>query len=171
MTGWTQISRNTYRAIVPSSLLINQLFVNDKRIPRTRVPMNHSDYLQYAASLKDPITARYGFQYVQGPFDYKSLADAMVVVYHSWTESHHYINRLITTNNTVLFTNPSEYPIGQFEAQSHKRFHIENLCEALIPNSLCFVDETKTVYLMTDGSYDPTNKQKSSHPWKKLLYQ
>ena len=75
----------------------------------------------------------------------------MVIVYHSWTESHHFIDRLITTNNTILFTNPSAHPIGEFVVQGQRRFHIENLCEALVPNSFCFVNETKTIYLMTDG--------------------
>jgi hypothetical protein len=80
----------------------------------------------------------------------------MVVVYHSFTESHHYIDRLITSNNTVIFSNPSHYPIGPDVVSGKQRFHIENLCEALVPNSFCFVNETKTVYLMTNGSYDPT---------------
>jgi parallel beta-helix repeat protein len=156
ITGWTHVSGNTYSAVVPSLAFVNQLFINNQRIVRTRVPTNYSDYLQYAASLKDSTQARYGFQYMPGQFDYKSLADAMVVVYHSWTESHHYIDRLITTNNTILFTNPSDKPIGTYVVQGQRRFHIENLCEALVSNSFCFVNETKTVYLMTNGSYDPT---------------
>jgi hypothetical protein len=104
---------------------------------------------------------RYGFQYVPGQFDYKSLVDAMVVIYHSWTESHHYIDHLIPENNTVIFSNPSNRPIGSpmFTIQSQRRFHIENLCEALVPNSFCFVNETKTVYLMTNGSYNPNEVQ------------
>ncbi len=159
VTGWTKVSGNTYSAAVPQLTFVNQLFVNNRRVVRTRVPMNYSEYLQYAANLKDHNQARYGFRYVPGQFDYKSLVDAMVVVYHSWTESHHYIDRLITENNTVLFTNPSDQPIGTFYIQGQHRFHIENLCEALIPNSFCFVNETKTVYLMTDGSYDPTNTE------------
>ncbi len=159
VTGWIQVSGNTYSAVVSPALFVNQLFVNNQRIVRTRVPMNHSDYLQYAAPLNDPTKARYGFQYVPGQFDYKSLADAMVIVYHSWTESHHYIDRLITTNNTVLFTNPSGHPIGSDVLAGQRRFHIENLCEALAPNSFCFVNETKTIYLMTDGSYDPKKSE------------
>jgi hypothetical protein len=79
----------------------------------------------------------------------------MVIVYHSWTESHHYVDRLIPSNNTVIFTNPAVLSIGTFIVQGTRRFHIENLCEALVPNSFCFVNETKTIYLMTDGSYDP----------------
>ena len=160
ITGWTQISANTYSATVPASVpVVNQLFVNDQRIVRTRVPVNFSDYLYYASSLSDPNQARYGFQYQQGQFDLKSLNDAMVIVYHSWTESHHYIDHLITSNNTVIFTNPSEHAIGADLLQGKKRFHIENVCEALVANSFCFVNTTKTVTLMTDGSYDPTKVQ------------
>jgi parallel beta-helix repeat protein len=159
VTGWSQVGTNTYSAVVPPSIFVNQLFVNNRRIIRTRVPMNQSDYLRYAAPLNDSTEGRYGFQYAPGQFDYKSLADAMVIVYHSWTTSHHYIDHLITTNNTVRFTNPSDRPIGVFVEQGQHRFHIENLCEALVPNSFCFVNETKTVYLMTDGSYDPTKAQ------------
>jgi hypothetical protein len=159
ITGWTQVSGNTYSATVPQSIFVNQLFINNQRIVRSRVPTNFSDYLQYAAPLKDPSQARYGFQYQRGQFDYKSLVDAMVVVYQSWTTSHHYIDHLIPANNTIIFSNPSDRPIGSFTTQANRRFHIENLCEALTPNSFCFVNETKTVTLMTDGSYDPAKAQ------------
>ena len=119
VTGWTQVSGNTYSATVPSSIFVNQLFVNNQRVVRSRVPMNHSEYLQYAAPLNDSTKVRYGFQYMPGQFDYKSLTDAMVVIYHSWTESHHYIDRLIKTNNTILFSNPSES--CQLEHSLHSR--------------------------------------------------
>ncbi len=159
VTEWRKVNETTYSAVVPSSIYVNQLFVNDRRIVRTRVPTTYSDYRRYAAPINDPIVGRYGFQYQSGDFNYSSLADAMVVVYHSWTESHHYIDRLITENNTVIFTNPAAVPIGTFVAQGRRRYHIENLCEALVPNSFCFVNATKTVYLMTDGSYDPNQSQ------------
>ncbi len=115
VTGWIQISGNTYSAVVSSSI-----FINNQRIVRTRVPTNFSDYLHYAAPLNDSSQVRYGFQYMPGQIDYKSLTDAMIVVYHIWAESHHYIDRLITTNNTLLFTNPSEYPMGNFSIQGKK---------------------------------------------------
>jgi len=166
--GWTQINNNTYSTVVPSSYFISQLFVNNQRIPRTRVPMNYSDYLHYVAPLNDSSTVRYGFQYAPGQFNYKSLTDAMVVVYHSYTESHHYIDRLITENNTVIFSNPSHYPIGNDFVQSKRRFHIENLCEALVPNSFCFDNGTKTVYLMTNGFYDP-NKVEVIAPIQEIV--
>ena len=94
VTNWTLISGNTYSAIVPTLTFVTQLFINNERIVRTRVPTNFSDYLYYAASLNDSSMVRYGFQYQPGQFDYKSLTDAMVVIYHSWTESHHYIDHL-----------------------------------------------------------------------------
>jgi parallel beta-helix repeat protein len=154
VTDWVAIGNNTYKAVMTYPIFVNQLFINNKRIARSRVPSNYSEYLHYAAPLSN--TTRNGFQYVPGQFDYKSLVDAMVVIYHSWSTSNHYIERLIPENNTVLFSNPSDYPIGFFVYQGQQRFHIENLCEALIQNSFCFVNETKTIYLMTDGSYDPT---------------
>ena len=159
ITGWTQIGANTYSAVLSQPVFVNQLFVENRRIPRTRVPVNYSDYLQYAAPLEDSEQARYGFQYRAGQFDYKSLDDAMVVVYHSWTTSHHYIDQLFPINNTILFTNPSDRPIGYYKYQANRRFHIENLCESLIANSFCFVNATKKVTLMTDGSYDPNKVQ------------
>ena len=159
VTGWTKINATTYSAVVPPSIYVNQLFLNDRRIARTRVPTNYSEYLHYDSPLNDSTQARYGFQYASGQFQYKSLVDAMVVVYHSWTESHHYIDRLITSNRTIFFSNPAGHPIGSFSTQGQRRFHIENLCEALVPNSFCFVNEINTVYLMTDGSYDPNQSQ------------
>jgi len=157
VTNWTSIGNNTYTAVVPELTFVTQLFINNERIVRTRVPTNFSDYLQYAAPLNDSKMVRYGFQYQPGQFDYKSLTDAMVVIYHSWTESHHYIDHLIPANNTVIFSNPSQYAIGAFVSQGKRRFHIENLCDALIPNTFCFINQTKTIYLMTNGSYDPNN--------------
>ena len=159
ITGWTKVSENTYSAVVQQPIFVNQLFANDRRVVRARVPSNYSDYLQFAAPLADPNKSRYGFQYQPGQFNYKSLTDAMVVVYHSWTTSHHYIDQIITENNTILFTNPSDRPIGSMQPQGNHRFHIENLCETLTPNSFCFVNETKTVTLMTDGSYNPEQAQ------------
>ena len=154
ITNWTKAGPNLFTAVVPSHVTVTQLFVNDRRVVRSRVPVNQSEYLQYAAPLNDTDQARYGFQYVAGQFDYPELSDAMVVVYHSWTTSHHYIDRLFTENNTVRFTNPSQRPIGSFGVQGQQRFHIENLPEALAPNTFCFVRATRTVMLMTDGSYD-----------------
>ena len=79
ITGWTQVSGNIYSAAVPSLSFVNQLFINDQRIVRTRVPTNFSDYLHYAAPLNDSVQRRYGFQYQPGQFSYKSLADALIV--------------------------------------------------------------------------------------------
>ena len=159
VAGWTPVGNNTYRAVVNYPVFVNQLFVNNRRVVRTRMPMNQSEYLQFDAPLADPNQARYGFQYAMGQFEAWPLDDAMVVVYHSWTTSHHYIDQIIPSNRTILFTNPSGAPIGTYVIQGQRRFHVENMCTTLVPNSFCFVNATKTVYLMTDGSYDPTQVQ------------
>ena len=159
ITNWTSIGNNTYSAIVSQPIYVNQLFMNNYRVMRTRIPANQSDYLRYAASLNDSTEALYGFEYVPEQFDFKSLVDAMVVDYHSWTESHHYIDHLNTENHTIVFTNPSNESIGKYVAQGQRRFHIENVYEALVPNSFCFVNESRTIYFMTDGTYDPNKEQ------------
>ena len=120
ITGWKQVSGNIYNATLEQPIFVNQLFVRDQRIVRTRVSKNYSDYLQYAAPLKDASQARYGFQYEPGQFDYPSLADVMVVVYHGGTTSHYCIDHLITSNNTVLFSNPADRPIGSFGAEANR---------------------------------------------------
>ncbi|CAF1354934.1 unnamed protein product [Adineta steineri] len=159
VTGWISVGDNLYKARVTTTTFINQLFVDNRRISRTRLPMNPSEYLQYAAPLQDPNQARYGFQYAAGQFESWPLDDAMVVVYHSWTTSHHYIDKLNLSNKTILFTNPSNSPIGAAVAQGQRRFHVENMCISYVPNSFCFSNATKTVYLMTDSSYDPNKSQ------------
>ncbi|CAF0741905.1 unnamed protein product [Adineta ricciae] len=159
VTGWTSIGNNVYQATVTTSAFINQLFVNNQRIPRTRTPVDPSTYLQYDAPLSDPNQARFGFHYADGQFNSSwPLTDAMVVVYHSWTTSHHYIDKL-DANRTILFTNPSDRPIGAMVAQGQRRFHVENMCISPSPNTFCFISATKTVYLATDGSYDPNQSE------------
>ena len=159
VTNWTRADSRTWTAPTPPRVTgdVTQLFIDDVRIPRSRVPGNFSEFLHYAQPLTDPAVSRLGFQYEEGQFNYSkdSLTDAMVVVYHSWTTSHHYIDRLIPANRTVLFSNPSGQPIGTFGEQAARRFHIENVVEALTPNTFAFNSRTRTIHLMTDGSYDP----------------
>ncbi|CAF1108120.1 unnamed protein product [Rotaria sordida] len=65
VTDWTLVGGNTYKAVMTQPIFVNQLFVDNRRIVRTRIPINQSEYLQYAAPLQDPNQARYGFQQVQ----------------------------------------------------------------------------------------------------------
>ena len=157
--NWTKVSANVYSAPLPYRASdVSQLFINNNRIVRSRVPVDQWQYLQYEANFNDTELARWGFQYAEGQFDYpaSSLAEAMVVGYHSWTTSHHYIDRLIPSNRSVLFSNPCGNPFGYFGEQANRRFHIENLCEALAPNTFCYSNATRTLHVMTDGSWDPS---------------
>jgi hypothetical protein len=66
VTGWIKINETTCSAKAPSSTFVNQLFIDNRRVPCTRVPMNYSEYLYYAAPINDSIVGRYGFQYQSG---------------------------------------------------------------------------------------------------------
>ena len=165
--NWTRVGRShTFTSPLPRHVTgpVNQLFTGSgQRIPRTRLPLNLSDYYHYNHSLADEQQARYGFVYSAGQFEHMSAADvsnAMVVVYNSWTASRHYIDRLYAHNRTVMFSNPSDRFIGYFAEQAQKRFHIENICDvpgALQPNTFCYNNLTRTVTLTTDGTYDPSD--------------
>ena len=161
ITNWTRQSADLYTATLPPRLtgVVNQLFIDGRRVPRSRVPSNYSEYLQYDAALKDQAQARYGFQYAEGQFNYSRevLDEAMVVVYHSWTTSHHYIDHLLPSNRTVIFSNPCGNYIGFFGPQANRRFHLENIVDALTANTFAFINRTRTLYLRTDGSYEPSH--------------
>ncbi|CAF0973079.1 unnamed protein product, partial [Rotaria magnacalcarata] len=47
ITNWTDLGSNVYKAIVPSTILVNQLFVDNQRFSRSRLPTDPSLYLQY----------------------------------------------------------------------------------------------------------------------------
>ena len=165
-SNWTRVGKsNVYTTPLPRHVTgpVNQLFTgNGQRIPRTRLPLDYSDYYHYNHSLADQQQARYGFVYSEGQFNLSDadLSNCMVVVYHSWTASRHYVDRVYPSNRTVMFSNPAGAFIGYFIEQAQKRFHIENVCDAphaLQPNTFCYNNITRTVILATDGSYDPTD--------------
>lgn len=60
---------------------------------------------------------RYGFVFRNGDIKkWFGLEEINVVVYHAWTASRHYIRDIFLDNSTIFFTNPSEFPIGQWES-------------------------------------------------------
>jgi parallel beta-helix repeat protein len=123
-TPWKEVpGTNFVRTVVPLSVYFTQLFVNGDRRPRARFPDR-----VYDRALND---SKLGFIFHGNDIDpnWQNLEDANLVMFHSWTASRHYIAKVV--NKTVLFTNPTWFPAGQFAKQSGKRYYIENVYEAL----------------------------------------
>ncbi|CAF1405182.1 unnamed protein product [Rotaria sordida] len=46
VTDWTLVGGNTYKAVMTQPIFVNQLFVDNRRIVRTRIPINQSEQVQ-----------------------------------------------------------------------------------------------------------------------------
>jgi hypothetical protein len=101
----------------------HSLFINDQRRNRARSPIRY--WVQPVAP-----NSRIGFIFSGNDLiQYDNLDDAHVIIYHTWTASHHYIKEINTANKSVIFTNPTRMPIGYNE--NGNRYYIENVLEEL----------------------------------------
>ena len=141
ITGWEKAAGELWTARVPGvregQWYFRQLFVNGERRTRARHP--NDGYLRIADTLqpmKDRAAARgdnafkVGFKFQPGDIQRcENLDDLMIVNYHSWTASLHWVRELDEDAKTVRFTNRSGWPVGYWEAK--ERYHLENYFEAL----------------------------------------
>ena len=107
----------------------NQLYVNGHRRTRARTP-NEGEYFRIRSALSGEQESRIGFVYGDGDIQpWKSLEDAVFVVFGSWYTTIHCVDRLDAANRTVWFTNPSGRPFGWYE--KNLRYYVENIAEGL----------------------------------------
>ncbi|MBM4088726.1 MAG: right-handed parallel beta-helix repeat-containing protein, partial [Planctomycetes bacterium] len=142
--GWTKgeglLWHTTVPAVTEGRWCFHQLFVDGNRRTRARTP-NHG-YL-YTEGILAPfdrakwyepdIVAKRGFLYREGdlrPAELKIQPDALIVLYHSWTTSIHFITELNESERIVRLAPPSMWPIGYWW-EYNTRYHIENMREAL----------------------------------------
>jgi hypothetical protein len=115
----------------------HSLWVNGKRCTRARSP--NEDWYFAAGPVaeinrdpksdKDNLETKKGLKFKDD--NIKSWAnpdDALVVVYHAWTASLHYIDSIDDANKIVRFTNSSYFPMGFW---NELRYYVENVREAL----------------------------------------
>ncbi|NOU36292.1 MAG: hypothetical protein HOO88_05945 [Kiritimatiellaceae bacterium] len=140
ITGWYPLTNGLWAVDVPEvragSWYFNQLFINGERRTRARTP--NEGYLRTTGPLSKKYNKedRYsletciGFRYAdQDLKDWDNLDDAQIVLFHSWTTSHHWIKNLDTSNQTVRFTAPSRWTPSYWETR--QRYIVENYREAL----------------------------------------
>ena len=124
---------------------VTQLFVNDRRARRSRLPTD--GYFTYEKGLDNRTDLAYrAFVYRAHQFDNITLSDTTeFIVYHSFTTSRHYLDRVFPANRTVLFSNPSLSVIGNTSilGQSGRRFHLENVYEAMLNDEGSFFFDAK----------------------------
>jgi parallel beta-helix repeat protein len=141
ITGWKKSEggmwTTTINSVKDGRWYFRSLWVNGKRCVRARSP-NEEWYFAagpVAEINRDPkndtdntVTKR-GLKFKDNDIKkWSNLEDAMVVVYHAWTASLHYIDAIDEANKTVRFTNSSYFPMGFWQ---ELRYHVENVREAL----------------------------------------
>lgn len=143
--GWKKGKGPLWQAEIPAvkagSWYFHQLFVNGERRTRARTP--DEGYLRtlgplekYSKDRKDPafaknMTIRLGFKFREGDLkaSWANLQDVNLFLYHSWTTSMHWLDRVDEKQGTAHFANRSGWPVGYWEAE--QRYHVENVREAL----------------------------------------
>ncbi len=142
ITGWRKGDGPIWTAPVPGvregQWYFHQLWVNGRRAVRARTP--NTGWLRTAGQLpgfenphehRGKREAGLGFRYREGDLNaWPDLADAGIVLYHSWTNSVHWIKSLDEAQRLVTFSNRSGWPVGWWEA-NNQRYHVENILSAL----------------------------------------
>jgi hypothetical protein len=139
---WQRGNGSLWTANVPGvregKWTFHQLFVNGQRRTRARTP--NVGYL-YTAGILAPfdhakwyesqIEAKNGFLYRDNDLRrWNNFDDALIVLYHSWTTSTHFITRLDPKERSVRLAPTSTWPIGYWW-EYNTRYHVENVPEAL----------------------------------------
>ncbi|OGV74493.1 MAG: hypothetical protein A3K19_23125 [Lentisphaerae bacterium RIFOXYB12_FULL_65_16] len=142
VTGWQKGDGALWTASVPAvkegTWYFNQVFVNGERRTRARTP--NQGYL-YTEGILAPfdhnhwgdsaMLAKHGFIYRDGDIrPWKNPKDALIVIYHSWTTSVHFITEMDSEKRTVKLAPHSTWPIGYWW-EYNTRYHVENVIEAL----------------------------------------
>lgn len=151
--GWQKGNGGVWTTIVPGvkegTWYFHQLFVNGSRRTRARTP--NKGYL-YTEGILAPfdrakwyasdIEAKRGFLFRNGDIRrWNNFNDAIIVVYHSWTTSIHFITDLDADKRAVKLLPPSGWPIGYWW-EYNTRYHVENILEALDEPGEWYLDRT-----------------------------
>ncbi|NOY41717.1 MAG: right-handed parallel beta-helix repeat-containing protein [Planctomycetes bacterium] len=142
ITGWQKESEGPlWTTVVPQVAKDNsgfrQLWVNGRRCVSARSPNEETfrsagpgvTYTDREEARRDPKTKQSIFYQDDDLRQWPDLADAVVVVYHSWTTSRHRIKSLDPEKHLVEFTADSGWPMGWWEKD--QRYFVEGIREAL----------------------------------------
>ncbi len=156
ITGWHKGPGPLWTAAIPAvkdgSWYFHQLFVNGQRRTRARTP--NQGYL-YTEGILAPfdrskwyqadILAKRGFRFRDHDIQrWKNFNDALIVVYHSWTTSIHFITELDPQERIVKLAPRSAWPIGYWW-EYNTRYHVENVIEALDQPGEWYLERTTGV--------------------------
>ncbi len=161
--AWAMGANGVWSAKVPPDVVkFKQLFVDGVRAIRARSP-NVGENFQFARSIQCPLprlnvpadwanytASRYGFVYGTGQMSNSlhNLKDVEVCVLASWTTSRHWIDSIDESNNTVAFTNPSLFPMGDNNwpgGTFGQLYYLDNVLEGLDSENEWYFDAASRI--------------------------
>ncbi len=138
ISGWKPGPGKLWSAKIPASAQGNwyfqQLFVNGDRRTRARTE-GWFHVVHKGVSVANPQAntlpaERTSFYYAPGELkEWPDIADAQVVIYHSWETSRLRVASIDTSQHLVTFTGPSNWPFQDWERS--QRYYVENIREGL----------------------------------------
>ena len=177
VTNWAVGNDGRWRADLPAvreqGWHFTQLFVNDQRRPRPRLPA--TGQYRIAGELPASDEARGGidrFQFSPGEIraDWVNLNDVEVLAFHNWSMSRLPIQSVDGAAGTVKFfgTSPSTSAWGIF--RKGNRYLVENVKEALATPGQWYLDRPRgeLTYLPRPGE-TPENTVVIAPRWPELL--
>lgn len=142
ISGWRKGEGSLWTAVVPGvkegRWRFHQLFVDGHRRTRARTPNVGFLYtagvlspFDHAKWYESDIAAKRGFVFRDRDIRrWANFEDALVVIYHSWTTSLHFITEMDPKERIVKLAPISTWPIGYWW-EYNTRYHVENVFEAL----------------------------------------
>ncbi len=143
ITGWKKGRDALWQAEVPAvregQWYFHQLFVNDQRAVRARTP--NDGYLRTQGTvvpykrdrnlIKGIKEIRNAFKFTPGDLNpnWHNLQDVNVYLYHSWTNSLHWLESIDVQQSIAQLTNQSGWPLSWWEKE--QRYYVDNVREAL----------------------------------------
>ncbi|MBI1367042.1 MAG: hypothetical protein GC162_00160 [Planctomycetes bacterium] len=157
VTSWTADERGWWHAAMPEGVYFGELFVNDQRAPRPRMPAK--GYYRIAQTL-EPTEAnrkrgadRFGFSNEEIRGDWAALSDVEVISFHRWTASRMRIASVDADQHIVTFTGPTRSTADWCIYEKNHRYLVENVREALGQPGQWYFDRAKRdlIYIPREG--------------------
>ena len=170
--GWARRDAATLAAPLPAGVLECTRLCDRGGAPcrsRARTP-DAGAYLTWAAPLcpnphASPACAeadRWGLVFAPGDVSpaLHDLTRVEVAVYGGWTASRHRVAAVVASNNTLLFQNPANMPIGTWannNSEGGGRYYLDNVREGLdaAGEFYCDVPAGEILYRPLAGEADP----------------
>ena len=132
LRGWQQDGsrKELWSVELPKTTQVTQLFVDGRRVNRTRLPgAGQWSWKGASANSRDSFTADSGQLETVA-----SLQGVEAVMYNGFTSSRHRLLSFDSASRSVKLSHPAHWQLGSFH--SDRRYHIENVKEGLTqPNS------------------------------------